>query len=73
MCILRVPSVPTGLIVADFFVPCLGAFRRALLGGHYCKHEGQKEKRGPKRGQNVYVTPAFWGVPNAKHGEQNQK
>ena len=29
--------------------------------------------RGPKRGRNCYVTPAFSGVPNAKRGEQNQK
>ena len=26
--------------------------------------------RGPKRGRNCYVTPAFSGVPNAKHGEK---
>ena len=26
--------------------------------------------RGPKRGQNCYVTPLFSGVPNAKHGEK---
>ena len=25
---------------------------------------------GPIRGQNCYVTPAFLGVPNAKHGEK---
>ena len=56
-----------------FLRACLGAFCRALLGGHCCKQEGQKEKRGPKRGRNCYVTPAFSGVPNAKRGEQNQK
>ena len=29
--------------------------------------------RGPKRGRKCNVTLAFWGVPNAKHREQNQK
>ena len=28
--------------------------------------------RGPKTGRNCYVTPAFSGVPNAKHGEKNK-
>ena len=28
--------------------------------------------RGPKRGRKCYVTPAFSGIPNAKHGEQNR-
>ena len=26
--------------------------------------------RGPKQGQNSYVTPAFSAVPNAKRGEK---
>ena len=26
--------------------------------------------RGPKRGRNRYVTPAFSGVPNAKRGDK---
>ena len=26
--------------------------------------------RGPKRGRNGYVTPAFSGIPNAKLGEK---
>ena len=26
--------------------------------------------RGPKRGRNCYVTPAFSGIPNAKRGEK---
>ena len=26
--------------------------------------------RGPKRGRNCYVTPAFSGVPNAKRGDK---
>ena len=26
--------------------------------------------RGPKRGRNCYITPAFTGVPNAKRGEK---
>ena len=29
--------------------------------------------RTSTRGRNCYVTPAFSGIPNAKHGEQNQK
>ena len=29
--------------------------------------------RGPKRGQKCYVTPAFSGIPDTKHAEQNQK
>ena len=28
---------------------------------------------GPKRGRKCHATPAFLGVPNAKHGEQNEK
>ena len=28
---------------------------------------------GPKRGRKCYITPALSGVPNAKHGKQNQK
>ena len=26
--------------------------------------------RGPKRGQNCYVTPTFSGIPNAKRGDK---
>ena len=26
--------------------------------------------RGPKKGRTCYVTPAFWGVPNAKRVEK---
>ena len=28
---------------------------------------------GPKRGRICYVTPTFSGIPNTKHGQQNQK
>ena len=31
-----------------------------------------RPSRGHKRGRKCYGTPAFSGVPNAKHGEQNQ-
>ena len=29
-----------------------------------------RPSRGPKRGRNCYVTPAFSGVPNAKRGDK---
>ena len=45
-----------------------------ILGGpqHQARGENQKwlRSRGPKRGRNRYVTPAFSGVPNAKRGEK---
>ena len=68
-----------------FFCACLRAIRRALLGGHCCKHEGQKGKGGERirsgylnpafsgaqKRAEVLRNPAFSGVPNK--GEQNQK
>ena len=56
-----------------FLCACLSAFRRGLLGGHCCNNQGQKEKGGPKRGRNCYVTPKFTGVPIAKRRERKQK
>ena len=52
-----------------------------ILGGPQCQERGAKSEVvasplpswGPKRGRKCYVTPAFSGVPNAKHAEQNQK
>ena len=29
--------------------------------------------RGPIRGRKCYVTPALWGFPNAKRGDENRK
>ena len=61
-----------------------GAQKRAEVLCHHCilgepEQRGTKSEvaasplpsRGPKRGQNCYVTPAFSGNPNK--GEQNQK
>ena len=31
------------------------------------------QSRGPERGRKCYVTPAFLGIPNGKHGGQNHK
>ena len=29
-----------------------------------------QDQSGPKRGRKYYITPAFSGVPNAKHGDK---
>ena len=62
-----------GTLCGRFPRAFLSAFRKALRGGHCYKHEGQKEKGGPKRGQSCYVIPTFSGVPSAKRGEKNQR
>ena len=66
-----------GTHCARFLRACLGAIRGALLGGHHCKHKGQKKKRGgqnqrwPTSGQGGYITRAAWGVPTASQwGEE---
>ena len=51
------------------------------LGGPQCQARGAQwemasspmPSRGPKRGRQCCVTPAFSGIPNAKHEVQNQK
>ena len=48
-----------------------------ILGDPQRQARGQKSEvatsplpsRGPKRGRNCYVTPAFLGIPNAKRGD----
>ena len=49
-----------------------------ILGDPQRQARGQKSElatsplpsRGPKRGRNCYVTPAFTGIPNAKRGKK---
>ena len=49
-----------------------------ILGDPQCQARGQKSEvassplpsRGPKRGRNCHVAPAFTGIPNAKRGEK---
>ena len=65
--------MPTGLIVADFFVPASVPSAGLCLKETVVNTKGKKEKGGPKRGQNCYVTPIFSEVPNAKNGDENQK
>ena len=60
MCIPRVSSVPTGLVVADFFVHASVpsaelCWWRTLL----------QNQRWPTCGQSGYVTPAVSGIPTA--------
>ena len=51
---------------------------RCILGDPQRQARGQNQKwlpqrcilRGPKRGRNCYVTPAFSGILNAKLGEK---
>ena len=83
MRILRVSSVPTGLFVTDFFV--LASVPSALLGGHCCKHVGQKEKgEAQKRAGAESEVAHLWarwlrnpcrlgGSPPLQSGGQNQK
>ena len=64
MCIHRLSSVPTELLVADF-ISAISAIRRALLEGHFCIHEGQKENAfsGAHKRAKVLRHTAFSGVP----------
>ena len=64
--------MPTGLIVANFFLYASMPFVGALLKDSVANTKGKKKMSswGPKRGRKCYVTPAFSGVPNAKRGEK---
>ena len=69
-----------GCLTATF----LGPQKKAELLCNYCilgglqSNERTKSElaasglpsRGPKRGRNCYITPAFLGVPNGKRGEK---
>ena len=60
--------MPSELIVADFLRVCLSAIPRALLEGHYCIHEGQKENafsEAQKRAE-VLRHPCILGGPQRK-------
>ena len=83
MRILRVSSVPTGLIVADFVHASVPS-AKLCLEDTVANTKGKKKKRGAKTGRNCYVTPAFSGGPQRQalrakskvipnKGEQNQK
>ena len=63
-----------------------GAHKRAEMLCHLCIIRGPQQRGtksgvatsslpswGPKRGPQCYVTLAFSRIPNAKHGERNQK
>ena len=65
--------MPTGLIVADFFVPASVPSAELCLEDTVANTKGKREKGRPKRGQSCYVTPAFSAVPDAWRGEKNQK
>ena len=74
MCIHRVSSVPTQLIVAGFFVYASLPFAEHCLKDTVAYMKGKKKmpSRGPRRGRKCYVTLPFSGVPKNKGG-QNQK
>ena len=57
--------MPTGLIVADFFVPALVPSAELSLEDTVANTKGKRKKGGAKIAQNCYVTLAFLGVPNA--------
>ena len=57
--------MPTGLIVANFFVRASVPSAELCLEDTVANTKGKKKKGRPKRGQTCYVTPAFLGVPNA--------
>ena len=64
MCIHRVSSMPTKLIVPDFFV--YGT--KSIAEGHCCIHQGQKENafsRAKKRAE-VLRHPCSHGGPQTK-------
>ena len=64
--------MPTGLIVADFFMPASVPSACLCLEDTVANTKGKGKKGGgAKRGHNCYVTPTFSGVPNAKGGEEN--
>ena len=56
--------MPTGLIVADFFVPVSVPSAQLCLEDTVANTKGKRKKGRPKRGQTCYVTPTFSGVPN---------
>ena len=56
--------MPTGLIVADFFMPASVPSAELCFEDTVAKMKGKRKKVGPKRGQTCYVTPAFSGVPH---------
>ena len=51
MCILWVSSVPTGLIVADFFVPASVPSAKLCLEDTAANTKGKRKKVGPKKGR----------------------
>ena len=68
MCIHRVSSAPTELIVADFFVYASVPFAEHCLKDTVAYTKGNKKlpSPGPRRGRKCYVTPAFSGVPKQR-------
>ena len=65
MCIHGVSSVPTELIVADFFVYASVPFGEQCLKDIVAYTKGKKKmpSSGPGRVRKCYVTPAFPGAP----------
>ena len=57
--------MPTGLIVANFFVPASVPSAELCLEDTVANIKGKEKKGRPKRGQTCYVTPAASGFPNA--------
>ena len=65
--------MPTGLIVADFFMRASVRSAEISLKDTHANTKGKKKKGGIKEGAKCYVTTAFWGIPNAKFGGQKRK
>ena len=65
MCIHGVSSVPTELIVDDFFAYASLPFTEHCLKDTvaYTKGKNKMSSWGPRRGRKCYVTVAFSGVP----------
>ena len=64
--------MPTGIIVANFFVPASVPCTELCLEDTVANTNG-KRKTGGQKSAECYVTPPLSGVPNAKRGEYNQK
>ena len=68
MCIPTVSSVPTELIVAEYFVYASVPFAKHCLKDTIAYRKGKKKmpSPGPRSGRKCYANPAFSGVPKQR-------
>ena len=74
MCILRVSSLPTGLVFADFFVPASVPSAEVCLEDTIASTKGKLKKVGAKRLAELLRHPYLLGGPQRQaRGAKSKK